>query len=275
MRFSQRHGYTTARKAVQFESMDRDLRTRLWNAIYEIYVGPLHSTDLFRDPYARLICADLWSEFFKLPLDQFNARQPEGLFDRLKKLIYDGEWFEVYDVIEFIATRDIYASTPPEYRGRINASLERESAAYRFVGEHIAPITGQVELDEIGTALDGVSGAVSQQLEKALQLLSDRKDRDYHNSIKESISAVEGQVKITLERDKGTLGELLKHVEQKAPLHPALKDAFSRLYGYTSDEGGIRHALMDDSRAVTFEEAKFMLVACSAFINYVRGVTKS
>ena len=66
------------------------------------------------------------------------------------------------------------------------------------------------------------------------------------------------------------MGELLKHVEQKAPLHPALKDAFSRLYGYTSDEGGIRHALMDDSRAVTFEEAKFMLVACSAFINYVR-----
>ena len=29
------------------------------------------------------------------------------------------------------------------------------------------------------------------------------------------------------------------------------------------------------SQTVTFEEAKFMLVACSAFINYVRGVTKS
>lgn len=40
---------------------------------------------------------------------------------------------------------------------------------------------------------------------------------------------------------------------------------------YQSEDSGIRHALMDDSGAYTpkAEEALFMLVSCSAFINYL------
>ncbi len=57
-------------------------------------------------------------------------------------------------------------------------------------------------------------------------------------------------------------------------MHPALEAAFTKLYDYTSDAKGIRHALLDEDR-VTFEEAKFMLVACSAFVNYVRDVLKA
>jgi hypothetical protein len=53
-------------------------------------------------------------------------------------------------------------------------------------------------------------------------------------------------------------------------LHPALRDAFSKLYGYTSNADGIRHAMMDET-TLSFSDAKFMLVTCSAFINYVLG----
>ena len=157
----------------------------------------------------------------------------------------------------------------------MNSYLEREVSAYRFVDECITPITDQREIDEVETALAGQSEAVSKQLARAVELLSDRQNPDYRNSVKESISAVEGEIRSTLRTDGGTLGELLRQLEQREPLHPALKAAFSSLYGYTSDESGIRHALLDNGREVTFEEAKFMLVACSAFINYVRGATKS
>jgi hypothetical protein len=51
-------------------------------------------------------------------------------------------------------------------------------------------------------------------------------------------------------------------------LHGALRSAFEKLYGYTSDESGIRHAILEDP-AVGFEEAKYMIVACSAFANYL------
>ena len=70
--------------------------------------------------------------------------------------------------------------------------------------------------------------------------------------------------------EKGTLGALLQEFQAKTGLHSSLKAAFSKLYGYTSDADGIRHGLMDDDKT-DFHDAKFMLVACSAFINYING----
>ena len=57
-------------------------------------------------------------------------------------------------------------------------------------------------------------------------------------------------------------------VEKKIPIHPALKAGFSSIYGYTSSAEGIRHALQDQP-SLKSEDALFMLVACSAFINYL------
>ncbi len=47
-----------------------------------------------------------------------------------------------------------------------------------------------------------------------------------------------------------------------------MKEAFSRLYGYTSDEGGIRHAMQEDAKC-DFDDAKYMLVTCSAFVSFL------
>jgi hypothetical protein len=68
---------------------------------------------------------------------------------------------------------------------------------------------------------------------------------------------------------KATLGQALKQIEKDNNIHPALKSSFSSLYGYTSDADGIRHALLEDDN-LNQEDAKFMLVACSAFINYLK-----
>ena len=81
---------------------------------------------------------------------------------------------------------------------------------------------------------------------------------------------MESICRIIVGNDKPTLGDALKAIEKKGfPVHPALKEAFNKLYGYTSDEGGIRHAEGLTESDVSFEEAKFMLVSCSAFVNYL------
>ncbi|HAH4962918.1 TPA: hypothetical protein HH430_004721, partial [Escherichia coli] len=85
----------------------------------------------------------------------------------------------------------------------------------------------------------------------------------------ESISAIESLCRKITGNDKGTLGACLKAIEEKGYIHSAMKGAFSQLYGYTSDQGGIRHALTEEDVNPTLAEAKFMLVTCSAFSNYL------
>jgi len=70
-----------------------------------------------------------------------------------------------------------------------------------------------------------------------------------------------------------TLGDALKKLEDNGlKIHGAMKEAFGKLYGYTSDGTGIRHAGQLGGPHATFEEAKFMLVSCCAFVNYLLGV---
>ena len=53
-------------------------------------------------------------------------------------------------------------------------------------------------------------------------------------------------------------------------IHGALKEAFMKLYGYAGDGKGIRHAGNLGGPDSTFAEAQFMLIACSAFLNYLK-----
>ena len=277
MRFSQRYGYTPVKDVIQLESMDSDLRNSLWNAL-EIFHWERLKRYMFLpntgDESIQQLCRDLWANFFKWPLDAM-PQLTSDIHGRLREVFFESAWQGVYDFVEFIAQADISPHRSFPFKEKINEFLEREVAGYRLVDGYIVQITDANEIDEIEIAIAGESQAVSNHLNTALAMLSDRQNPDYRNSIKESISAVEGQVRSSLETDKGTLGDLLKQLEKKEPLHSALRQAFSQLYGYTADESGIRHALIEEGRDIPFEEAKFMLVVCSAFVNYVRGVTKS
>jgi len=70
---------------------------------------------------------------------------------------------------------------------------------------------------------------------------------------------------------KATLGDALKRLADAGiNIHPAFNKSLSQMYGYTNDESGIRHSLLEESR-LDYEDAKFMLVVCSAFVNFLRG----
>ena len=273
MRFSQRQGYTPIKDAIQLESMDSDLRISLWNALEKQLWQPMYSPGYqlsFPDnKRLREVCVSIWTDFFKFPLDTFSNDWSQ-VKSNIRNHFFAFPWHNVYDFVEFIASLD----TGRRQLGfvlQVNEYLEREVAGYRLVDGQIVQITDQIEMDEVDAAIAGKEESVTTHLKRAVELLADRQNPDYRNSVKESISAVESQVISSLERDNGTLGDLLKRIDDKAPMHPAFRDALSKLYGYTSNEGGIRHSLLDDSKEVLFEEAKFMLVICSAFINYVRA----
>lgn len=144
-------------------------------------------------------------------------------------------------------------------------------SAYRFVDRQLVEINSKEEVIEIEEAIRNTEQfrPVKIHLETALALIADRKNPDYRNSVKESILAVEALAKIITENEKATLGQALKAIETTHNVPSVLKEAFSKLYGYTSGEGGIRHALTETSVEITLSEARFMLVTCSAFVNYL------
>ena len=106
-------------------------------------------------------------------------------------------------------------------------------------------------------------------LQSALDLFSDRESPDYRNSIKEFISAIETICKLITNTEKASLSQAIKVITNKIELHSDLQEAFYKLYGYTSGAEGIRHSLTEKPD-LDFEDAKFMLVTCSAFVNYLK-----
>ena len=180
-------------------------------------------------------------------------------------------WNEVYDFIEF-SIQNCPEDCADSFCVACNAVLERENAAYRLVAREVTEITSPEEIDAIECAIADSSrcAGVHAHLRQALSHLSDRKSPDYRNSIKESISAVEALCQRITSDANATLGKALKAIEPQIELHPALREAFSKLYGYTSDADGIRHAMMEEP-SLSHADAQFMLVVCSAFVSLVLG----
>ncbi len=269
--FSQRYGFKPVKTIIQVDGMDSDLRNGLWNALEIFFWSKARKEAYLRESAVYGLFISLRLDYFKLTLDTM----PNYMSDALKSVreyFFGCKWSDAYSFVEFIANDDEVKSVSKGFMKYCNSILQREVSGYRFVGGKIAPVTSQEEIAELEEALDASASfkPVAIHVKTALDFLSDRKSPDYRNSIKESISAVEAACRSVTGKDDATLGQALKVLnDSKIAIHPALEKAFSKLYGYTSDAEGIRHALLDEP-SLDFEDAKFMLVSCAAFINYLK-----
>lgn len=277
--FSTRNKFKKMNVDIQLEYIDDKLKVRLWNDIYLNYFKNCefrNITNFDIGPNFNEIFNLIWSDF----LIQKSNQLPYTTNDFVKVIetqYFKFEWYEIFDFIEFLI--DSSKSTIPhlnyEFCKMINISLEKEMSAYRIINGKIVEITSEIEIHEIERTINNEenSNLIKQHLKRSLELLSDRKSPDYRNSIKESISAVEALcIEITGE-SKITLGQALKQIEKQTDLHKSLQSAFSNLYGFTSNSEGIRHALMDEP-TLKQEDAIFMLVSCSSFVNYLKQKVK-
>jgi len=281
--FSQRMGLEPLKRPFQTESMDDDLRTDLWNCLSDHYLTFYGDYVTTRDPLYPLTRA-LWVDFLRNVIDDYSSEW-YSLRKHMREYFFDAPWNKVYELIEFVLERytgDV-AHKPLVIKKRFskqcNALLERNNAGYRVVDGIFTPIIDGFEIVAIerAAALSSPLAPVSLHIRAALRLLSDRESPDYRNSVKESISAVEALCAQIAGKPTATLGAALKEIEKqgKVKFHRSLQEAFSRLYGYTNDADGIRHALKDEPN-LGAEDATFMLVTCSAFINFlVQKATKA
>lgn len=274
MRFSERIGQRPVKTILQVESIDEPLRNRLWNNINEELIDCLPHDS--RGSMRIEVLKTVWRDFFILPMDDIpiHASQYSHFIDHLRAWFYSASWAEAYDLVEYMTLFD--NQTHNQYSTACNESLETEVSGYRIIDGQVVQITTSEEIEAIEEALTttGAFKVVSKHLKTALDLLSDRQSPDYRNSIKESISAIEAICTLIVGDPKANLSKALAILEKQHSLHSALKEAYIKIYSYTSDANGIRHALLEDEVPIEFEDAKFMLVSCSAFINYLKAKLK-
>jgi hypothetical protein len=251
------------------------LRTGLWNVFYAFWVAPavshnsLSSDQWVQDPYYQMY-QQFWVSFFKLPIDECPDQLGHSEWVSFFREHFRRDlWFQIYDMLE--ATLQFWNGAdlmPDEFCRACNAVLEREKSGYRFIGMKLARITSEAEVQAIEGALSDTEPLPGAQhhLHQALSHFANRENPDYANSIKESISAVESVCRAIVGR-KPTLGKAIgKLKDHGVEVHPTLEKAWDSLYGYTSDEGGIRHAAQAAPGA-TAEDAAYFLASCSAFVN--------
>ena len=223
---------------------------------------------------------ELWIHFANRRLLDFENRgQYYSIFN---DLLMNGllPWNGILDMVEFVCkwlsvniTNFSYLDNMLKvFESDLNKEFERLDYGYRVVNHCLTDITSEAELETITEATNNSKDNVSEHLQKAVAHYSTRPNPDVRNSIKESISAVEAVCRELT--GENTLGQALKKLEGNGVvIHKMLNDEFTKFYAYTNNsDSGIRHALMDDDGTYvpSKDEAYYMLVSCSAFVNYLR-----
>lgn len=273
--FSARHGYVKASNVIITNRITDGFRNGIINAYIKLKERQID---------------DFWHENQRVSFELFD-KYMYGEFMKANRLAYKEnamfeflnnrcqKWYRFFDFIECSLEYLRHSETFSKYD--IDTCIDdicnvfvSENYGYRvdLATLHIVPITSREEIQAIDDAVKDSAESVQTHLQTAIKHLSAaQQEPDYRNSIKESISAVEACCReITGE---STLGKALDKLESRGVrINGEMKKGFEKLYHYTNDATtGIRHALMEDTASPTKDEAIYMMVVCSAFINYLNN----
>ena len=271
MRFGERMGLSDS-SFLQVNSINIKLRNRMLNLLIE-YFNKLSydKKDILND----LV------DYCGLETSYETAN-----IDSIRKVIINRnnafEWYLPYEIVERFFTIlnkyledcggysdfEHYSSIKTSFIKRLQEILVEEKSGYRLLDEKFILITNEQELETINESIKTPYDSVNQHMQKAIEAFSSKTNPDYEGTIKNAISAVESMCSIIVGKNT-TLNKALNKLEKNGvKIHPTLKEAFIKLYAYTCDETGIRHGGIDFQNAPQ-EDAKYMLITCSAFINYL------
>ena len=273
-------GFVEVSNILQKDYVSNRLKNRLWNVVNEI----------------NLLCYEsqykqIWDKLLGQNMDFIPKRKDWrdiylGLdYSKINTILKDDfckrEWYNIYELIEFAYKYRQWNENSESHEKkiyRLNQVLEQEKSAYRMVNGQFSTITNEQEIKEIETAcaISDKYATTKEHLNKAISLYANRDNPDYSNSIKETILACETLITTILqgdsiipEDDKSVLPSLMNKLNKKYKLTDELKNTFNNLYSYACKYKGIRHKKTDGKGFAKESEARFILVTCSAMINFL------
>ncbi len=271
--FEQAEGADPLPIQLQLRELSEELRAVLWHLFYESFQkslstgsGVLHVSPFFVDPWQHILYDKHVYRDHRMA-DEFSSRWKD-LEQELKSIFVHGDYIRLFGFVQWVLR---HPKCPYSLADGVDWALSRCRAAYRvFDRKMIIPIGSSEELDTINRAFADVSASefrgARAHFRNAASALA---DGDWPGSIRESIHAVKSVARV-LDPKSSTLAPALAALESSIRIHGALKSGFGNLYGYTSDEKGVRHALLSDGAPQVDEtDAIYMLGSCAAFVSYL------
>ena len=282
--FSDRNSIKPIPKDIQFTEFNESSRIALFISFKNDINYLIEARNLNTDTFTKLVIENVFNEIYLEYKHSYN-KLLDDLFDIFKTEEYDAvltiieyvcNWlFQVEEnIMDGLSPNDIYRRTVHlDIRESMNQAFEKEYIGYRFLGENIVAITNKQEIETIRNAWLTPYEKVNQSIEKAIDFISETSNKDYKNSIKESITDLEQLLNILLEKDGLTLGNAIEQFIIKFEIDEDLKNAIKSLYKYASNINGVRHGNNKNNDKIGFEEAKLVLLICSSSINYFCSLT--
>ena len=272
--FEQAEGIEPLPQQLALGDLSERARVRLWKVLYDSLVKHRrYSSTGYGGPWLEDPWKTILYDKHVLRDDQY-ADEFESEFDELlaelREEVEDGTYAKVLGLFQFILQ---HPKRPPGFDQGVQSALTSSMAAYRVIGGSlIVPIASDEEATAIARAFADLRitefNGARRHLSSAAEHLTQGRWAD---SIRESIHAV-GAVARTLAPDANTLDPALAKLSGAGHIHPALRAGFGKLYGYTNDNGGIRHEILGTGQAKVDEtDALYMFGACAAFVSYLIG----
>ena len=204
------------------------------------------------------------------PADEFDVRLRIQL-PAIKDLILNGSYNRIFDFLLSILRHKLVPDGLGEF---VAATLHECLCAYSLTTIDgiwtIVPSAIPEQRISVEKALrvltDGPFGGALEHLRKSVDCIN---TGDYSGSVRESIHAVESVAR-RLDSNARTLSDALASLTKRGlVLHGAFKSGIKQLYGYASDEDGIRHSLSDATANVDVADAVFMFGACASFTAFL------
>ncbi|MCY4576608.1 MAG: hypothetical protein OXC55_08475 [Chloroflexi bacterium] len=278
--FSQANGYEPLPQPLALGEISDQTRRKLWDLLYSSAWEWRYDWDgtgfNVAEPWT-FFFEDMHTGYFERPLEEFG-NNPNDLLAEYRAFISESARFnKLFDLWQMIMR---HPRCPRKFVKETARIFEECRLAY-VVDTSRPPTILPAATPQEGTALVSAMkqsresrqfGAETHLREAATRINAG----EWAESVRESIHAVESVARKLDPKHANTLDSALKSLEKQVRIHPALRDAFGKLYGYTSDEDGVRHSLLESSASpVGRDEAAFMLGACASFVTYLLSKSRA
>ena len=275
--FSQAEGIDPLPQPAKLGELPEMARNRLWKLIYESMEQSRIDTVIGGPSFV----GEPWrSILYDYHVDQNGAADEFDYgFDTrtsaLKKLVLGGLFNRVFDFLEFVMRHQggKKSSRRRAFGPALESVLKKYQCAYTVVnGDTIVPVALPEQRESMKRAFDTLkSGSFKGAREHLRKSANSLNKEDYAGSMRESIHAVESVARFLDPKANKSVAKALNSLEdQGVKFHGAFKNAIEKLYGYTSNEEGIRHALVSQDKAkVGQADAVFMFGASASFAAYL------